>query len=398
MKGVLHAVNPRMWLAVFAAAVFTLAELTVHGISFMLAGYGLVIATTWFAARRREPEVLKSPIECARFLELLTRMERSVGLLLEDSRGSVCQAKSLIKEATTTLGEGFTSLNEKTLRQEETLRYMLTNVEQATDMDMTPADRQAMSFKKFAAETDSILQGFVDLLTETSQGSLHMVHVVDDISDQMDQVSCLVDDVKGIANQTNLLALNAAIEAARAGDAGRGFAVVANEVRDLSQNSNSFSDEIGAVVTTVKEKIESAKLIVNELASKDMRRTMESKSKLQSMVAEIGNVNEAISTQLDEMSSLSAKITSEVNKVVRNLQFEDVVRQILEHIEENVDRVKSYLKAVRDDGALPADAPDVDFLLALFDERLRSAEEHLHSEKHKPVNQSTLQAGEVELF
>ena len=51
--------------------------------------------------------------------------------------------------------------------------------------------------------------------------------------------------LSSLAQQSNLLALNATIEAARAGESGKSFAVVAQEIKNISQQIEQISEDVG---------------------------------------------------------------------------------------------------------------------------------------------------------
>lgn len=113
-----------------------------------------------------------------------------------------------------------------------------------------------------------------DYMEKVSLSSEKSIDAVNKISSQIEDTNEAVSRIKNtvniisdIASQTNLLALNASIEAARAGEAGKGFAVVANEIKNLSEQSNSSADEIKKIVNEIVNKSDTSVKLSSDVAN-----------------------------------------------------------------------------------------------------------------------------------
>lgn len=120
------------------------------------------------------------------------------------------------------------------------------------------ADEAMKDSNHLAIEGKRVLLNVKDSMRRIESSSQETRNVVESLGKESEQISNIINVIKGIADQTNLLALNAAIEAARAGEQGRGFAVVADEVRSLAARTASSTLEITAMINAIQSGVAGA--------------------------------------------------------------------------------------------------------------------------------------------
>ncbi len=306
------------------------------------------------------------------------------------------QVRSVVADAVVTMTDSFNGVNNLASEQSAAVYTMISNITGEAE------DKQGkvLNFQEFAKETDNVLNMFIDQILTVSKQSMEMVNVINDIGEHMDQVETLLTDVQNIADQTNLLALNAAIEAARAGEAGRGFAVVADEVRNLSRNSDKFSEEIRQVVNTSRNNINNARSIIEQMASKDMSMAISSKSHVDEMMLDLTNMNEHFAHKLNQVSGISNQIEVNVGNAVRALQFEDLARQLLEYLQANTLHFQAMAEEIKMGLGCFKSGDAKRWPKELTDgvKRFEEMQQQWLKQEKKAVSQGSVEEGEIELF
>lgn len=309
-------------------------------------------------------------------------------------RNELQQTKGIASTAVVDLQNSFTGLNSTTSELKHLVYSMIS--ENGQDTHQTNQSGESFSFHEFAVQTQQVLESFVQQILDVSKDSMRVMQIVDDVAEQTEHVVRLLTDVKSIADKTNLLALNAAIEAARAGDAGRSFAVVADEVRKLSQNSNKFSDQIQVVVNKVDENIRFAQDTVATMSSRDMNVAIESKQRVDSMLRKAEEVNQLMEDRLGNVTQLSQVIDQNVGAAVRSLQFEDMLRQLIEHSQLRLSKLDQSIQQIYQLSAhvTGKDATEI----ADVATQIQALAHQISVNANSAVSQQNVNSGEVDLF
>jgi len=299
------------------------------------------------------------------------------------------RVRRLVGEAIRQLTASFESMNRHSQAQSAIISRILTRTGPEEEASST-------NVRHFAQMAGQLMGGLVDTLAEVSSQSVVSVEQIDTMVNHLDAIFELLGDVRSIADQTNLLALNAAIEAARAGEAGRGFAVVAEEVRNLSERSNNFNEQIRKLVSSSKEAVAKVRDTVGGLAERHSDRSRHAKDEVARLLGQIDDINRMLADSVREVSISGERISQAVAEAVRCLQFEDIATQALSAADRHVGRLSSIheesgaLPLIRGEDAVYSPPPAA---LSGIPPAQNWREPH-----HKPVTQVSLNDGPVELF
>ena len=320
---------------------------------------------------------------------------------LEDVRGALVdelghasrelhQGLGLLRDAVSELGGGFDGLSNKTALQQSLLKQIIE------------VQDGGVSIQDFASRTGDLLEHFVGMIVQMSRESLRIVYRIDGMAKEMDAVFGLLKNVNTIAEETNLLALNTAIEAARAGESGRGFAVVAGEIRNLASNSNQFNEQIGSHVERARAAMEQLRGLVGTMASQDLNVALSAKGGIDAMMAHVTESDARTSAVADQVVEINRGLGSDVSTTIRSLQFEDILSQLITQTRARLVELQEITadctRDIEELACASMDAEALDECARRVRSRLAVQREKARLRSRGPALQSSMDAGEIELF
>ena len=214
-------------------------------------------------------------------------------------------SKKIVHAADTIFGATSGSTN----NPQEELTNTIINISGETDQ----------VYKKIE-EGQNELTAIKDFSTQTITAAGEMQTDMDELINLINHISSILSGIDTISLQTNLLALNASVEAARAGEAGKGFAVVAGEIRELAEETQKLTKDMGTFVENMrhasKKSVQSSDTTIQSLKSMADKITnvWELNDESKRHIAQINDSISSMASVSEEISSAMAEMENQLNE------------------------------------------------------------------------------------
>ena len=301
---------------------------------------------------------------------LLGHISKSVGVL-DQTSGKINQSITLTGEISDQIADATEDIAKKAADEVNDIEEIKTMVQSGVEQIQHIAKRSTQMADASNETNTQVLEGgkmVQDLSGHMEQLNARMEVVAKSIAGLSEENARIIEilaTLDQITSQTNLLSLNASIEAARAGEHGKGFAVVATEIRQLSDDSAKFTEEIHGILQGIEnqtnqvqeEILEGQKSVVActenarevngsfqtisentsqvlERATRIERHAKELNDLMDKTLENVNNINDAVeatSAAMEEISSSIHDLHGNIGSVVEGYQdLNDITNDLVD--------------------------------------------------------------------
>ena len=180
--------------------------------------------------------------------------------------------------------------------------------------------------------------------------------VIEQVQDQKERISRFVAserEFKRVVKRLGMLGISTRIESARLGEEGRNFGSLAVDVESLASKIVNDAKEIKTTGLRLEEQID---VVISEVLDIDQSRGAIIKdlfSGLQENIDEMDRMRKESLKLAESMEETAKSIANDVSAIVSSMQFHDITRQQLEHVQHVLDESKEEVKAALEEEPEP---------------------------------------------
>lgn len=184
------------------------------------------------------------------------------------------------------------------------------------------------------------------------------VEYVTALNERTKAVKNILGTINGISTKTHLLALNAMVESARAGEAGKGFAVVAEEIRMLSEQTKTATEDIAAILAELNGDVERVTESINhsvQIVGEQNSLIEETKDKFDAIDSGVNQLMNTISdfqSVIDHITDAAVVIADGVTELSANSEEVAAASNegtgVMTRAVDDMNRVKAILNEIYD--------------------------------------------------
>lgn len=310
------------------------------------------------------------------------------------------QLKDILCDATGALSGTVMNVEKDVSNNREALKLLIEALMDATNMEGQAFREEDTGIKRYSAMANQSVSDLIDRVSAVQNASQPLKESFNQMNDDFNEILVYLSDMNDINSQTNLLALNAAIEAARAGEAGRGFSVVADEVRSLSIKTDEFNQRIRSKIESTEEKLKKSNQYLSNATNIDLEESIAARDAMGDLGQELSGMHGTVMRQAEHVEQLSRQIKELVMEGILSLQFEDIARQLIDHIDHRMITMNSFVENLMHTYAQLVDANSQDSqenIKAALQQAFETGRNELNS-LSKSVQQKDMGQGVVDLF
>jgi len=364
----------RCGFASFAVLIFTIVRNYLNGMntSSDISNYEIQLAITLFCY--------------IGYIVAINHMTMSDGAMLDSVKGNlarVVKTVEKVKGASNSIVDGVTVVRELSDENKEGAGIVVNSMEELVEssnslsqridssMEMTEdIDNQVVNVAELvehivelsekssnhAEGSSKELETAVNSTNVMAELSSEVDVILKEFRNQFEKVKIETSTIENISSQTNLLALNASIEAARAGEHGKGFAVVAEEIRNLSQgtqtSSNSIMQALHLLEETSDKMTESVTTIIGLI-----HQTLATMQEVAASVGMIAEDSKQLGGEIQVVDSAMKQVENANKNMVENMKqvqgiMEGMVTSVVDSESTTVTMMSKYDETARNIGMI----------------------------------------------